>query len=75
MYYEAGHDHLNLGEFEPRFVMLIFRFYCSASWSRDLMLVMYYRDCMDTLCQVIYLPEENVSLNMIDIFYILHQYH
>ena len=31
MYYEAGHDHLNLGEFETRFVMQIFRFYCPAA--------------------------------------------
>ena len=26
MYHEAGHDHLNLGEFETRFVIQIFRF-------------------------------------------------
>ena len=40
---------LNLGEFETRFVMQIFRFYCPAAWSRDLMLVMY---CMEALSQV-----------------------
>ena len=49
MYYEAGHDHLNLGEFETRFAMQIFWFYCPASWSRDLMLIMY---CMEALSQV-----------------------
>ena len=49
MYNEAGHDHLNLDEFETRFVMQIFRFYCPASWSCDLMLVMY---CMEALFQV-----------------------
>ena len=49
MYYEEGHDHLNLGEFETRFVMQIFRFYYPASWSRDLLLVMY---CMEALSQV-----------------------
>ena len=49
MYYEAGHDYLNLGEFETRFVLQIFRFYCPASWSRDLMLVMH---CMEALSQV-----------------------
>ena len=46
MYYGAGHDHLNLGEFETRYVMQIFRFYRPASWSRDLMLVMY---CIEAL--------------------------
>ena len=49
MYYETGHDHLNLGEFETRFVMQIFRFYCPASWLRDLMSIMY---CMEALSQV-----------------------
>ena len=53
MYYEAGHDHLNLDEFETRFVMQIFRFYCPASWSGDLMLVMYCRVyCMEAFSQV-----------------------
>ena len=36
-------------EFEARFVMQIFRFYCPASWSLDLMLGMY---CMEALSQV-----------------------
>ena len=41
--------HSTLGEFETRFVMQIFRFYCPASLSRDLKLVMY---CMEALSQV-----------------------
>ena len=38
-----------LGEFETRFVMQMFRFYCPASRSSDLIMVMY---CMEALSQV-----------------------